>query len=405
VSTATYKYVPRPSWEGAKAFDRVWDAIEDWQTIIPKIQKILATPIEGTDEARRHVEAGHRMARRYLERSSVTRALVTRDRLLSSHVLIVDSAQANVIPDWDRHNPDEARTYLEYIQLPFDPLFIDFGSDGLRFSLGETAVIDFQIYGAQVWTEHDELYMEIFGNFVWKGDRDPIRVGAEKNGVLTPGQQYTCFGTPPTTGEKKLEGGYVYYGNFAEHFSPPWPGYGAWWRDDSSVGTSIGTLATTCFGMMAYRVLAVLFWLESANILVEELAITPQREKKLAKMERRGKSRPAIPHVVRVKPPKTRRKSTPTGDTRNYAYRFEVAGHYMHFPQDTQMGRAAGDKLVYDEAHGWHRRIWCPPHVKGPENKPLVVKTRMVGNTDRLAEAADRVRARNEQVSDSPAIS
>lgn len=59
------------------------------------------------------------------------------------------------------------------------------------------------------------------------------------------------------------------------------------------------------------------------------------------------------------------------------SHRWEVRGHFKHFRRgstfdknvDHRVRTADGDEFV---------RIWCPPHVKGPEDKPLVPKIRRV---------------------------
>lgn len=64
-------------------------------------------------------------------------------------------------------------------------------------------------------------------------------------------------------------------------------------------------------------------------------------------------------------------------ETRDWSHRWEVRGHFKHFRKgpvferhpERRITTHIGDEFV---------RIWCPPHVKGPQDKPLVPKLRTV---------------------------
>lgn len=56
-------------------------------------------------------------------------------------------------------------------------------------------------------------------------------------------------------------------------------------------------------------------------------------------------------------------ETEPTGADANYSHRFIVGGHWRDQPYPSE---------------GIHRQIWISPYVKGPEDKPLIVRPRRV---------------------------
>jgi len=58
----------------------------------------------------------------------------------------------------------------------------------------------------------------------------------------------------------------------------------------------------------------------------------------------------------------------PSGEEANYSHRFIVSGHWRNQPYPSE---------------GIHRQIWISPYVKGPEDKPLVVRPRRVFQWER----------------------
>jgi hypothetical protein len=155
------------------------------------------------------------------------------------------------------------------------------------------------------------------------------------------------------------------------------------------VGGKIGAIETVCIPGLSLeselgqwsvgatfhlfeRAVAVLSWLESANV---EITDAPMSAKGRATAEKKGQR---IALTVRVTPPKSRRQPSNPDNARNYSHRFEVRGHYMHFGEDTRIGGADPTKLSFVPGRGFVRKVWCPPHVKGPENKPLIPKVRTI---------------------------
>lgn len=56
-------------------------------------------------------------------------------------------------------------------------------------------------------------------------------------------------------------------------------------------------------------------------------------------------------------------RSERTGETANYSHRFIVGGHWRN---------------AWYPSQGIHRQIWISPYIKGPEDKPLIVRPRRV---------------------------
>lgn len=117
---------------------------------------------------------------------------------------------------------------------------------------------------------------------------------------------------------------------------------------------------------------AVLYFLESAN--VELVEGQPSRQERRA-VERKGG---AIALTVAIRQSKKRTHQEGEPAPREWSHRWEVRGHYKHFPAGTKLADAKPDTLVGHPTLGRCRRIWCPPYVKGPEDKPLVPKLRVV---------------------------
>lgn len=132
--------------------------------------------------------------------------------------------------------------------------------------------------------------------------------------------------------------------------------------------------------LVAERVWAVLGFLASYNV---ELVDAPLSRRQRARELRKGRQ---IALVVRVKPPK-RRASKHSGSARDFSHRFEVAGHYIHHFERKADGTPNSvfaryatkrpDKVVQIGGQDCVR-FWQPPHVKGPEGKPLVPKVRVL---------------------------
>lgn len=110
------------------------------------------------------------------------------------------------------------------------------------------------------------------------------------------------------------------------------------------------------------RALRALFLLESVNVRL--------REGQPAEPGHRGAGVPSFEVVIREP---TRSEHEPTAQTVDWSHRWEVRGHFKHFRKGA-VYESNPDRRI--EADGdSYVRVWCPPFVKGPANKPLIPKT------------------------------
>jgi hypothetical protein len=103
-------------------------------------------------------------------------------------------------------------------------------------------------------------------------------------------------------------------------------------------------------------------------------------EKPMARAERRRADRegakPALMVDVRTN---SMSSSDPTGTvgTVDWSHRWTVRGHWRHHGEGTAIARRHPSRLVDVPGRGRCVKVWCPPYVKGPADKPLVLKTRV----------------------------
>lgn len=119
--------------------------------------------------------------------------------------------------------------------------------------------------------------------------------------------------------------------------------------------------------------LKLLYMLDSTNVNLERMPVSRQKRRQT---ERDGCE---IAWTVAVTPPKSGSAKSSDPASANYLHRFEVRGNFAHYGPDTQLyQRSPAETIRPCPRCGTCRRIWRPPHVKGPADKPLVVKIRRV---------------------------
>lgn len=326
----------RPAWAAAPMFGRCWSAAE----------------------------------------SSAADGLITalyRDQVLTdlarAHVLSIDPTQAEVLPrvlpafehiaataehDQDKvmAEGDRALTVLadllREVRTPFPVLFIDFGRP-------------VEGYGS----------VPVVGSLVLEGP-SPSRGAIDGQSGLA---------VIPFVGEQVPLPFCIYY---ADTSSPTWrearsSGVVTRWLDPNMDEAPVpedaeeSVIQVRAGGLGAADLtVAILSWLESVNVELIEAPLTPRRRAAALKRGRR------IPQVVHVRQPKSRPRRDVSRGRANYSHRFEVRGHYMHFDESTRVGRSDPTKLSFVPGRGFVRKVWCPPHVKGPTDRPLVPKVRTV---------------------------
>jgi hypothetical protein len=98
-------------------------------------------------------------------------------------------------------------------------------------------------------------------------------------------------------------------------------------------------------------------------------------------MRRAGREDAAIPLEVLIRTTRAATNQSPTAGTVDWQHRWTVRGHWMHFKRGP-VYNANPRKRVLDSTHGECVKVWCPPFVKGPEGKPLVLKARRLDQTN-----------------------
>lgn len=128
---------------------------------------------------------------------------------------------------------------------------------------------------------------------------------------------------------------------------------------------------SNALGSGALRAMRSLLLLECANIDLVDVAPAPPAH--------RAQGRPGYEIVIRQNP---RRYISDNEVTVDWSHRWEVRGHFKHHGPDTPVFRATErrnpSKIIDHPVRGRCVRFWCPPFVKGPENKPLIPKVRRV---------------------------
>ena len=113
----------------------------------------------------------------------------------------------------------------------------------------------------------------------------------------------------------------------------------------------------------------VLTFLESANVELIDAIPLPRSHKAAG-----------VPHYEVVVRQGKKRLVYPDGHqptSADWSHRWEVCGHFKHFRRGVVFDSNA-ERRIHTTDGDEFVRIWCPPHVKGPEDKPLIPKTRKV---------------------------
>lgn len=123
---------------------------------------------------------------------------------------------------------------------------------------------------------------------------------------------------------------------------------------------------------------SVLYMLDSANVDLVEASV---------QHERGHVGHGKIRYEILVQPSKSRYKRRDDTQPANYSHRFEVRGNFAHHYETkpdgtenklfTKWSMERPEKII-EHAGRPCIRIWRPPYVKGPSDKPLVPKVRRI---------------------------
>lgn len=112
--------------------------------------------------------------------------------------------------------------------------------------------------------------------------------------------------------------------------------------------------------------------LEAVNVEIQEAELS-RAERRRA--ERSG-AEPALEVIIQHKHSTSKTENDITRSI-DWQHRWTVRGHWKHFTKGPVFN-ANPRKRVIDSKHGECIKIWCPPFIKGPEGKPLILKSRRV---------------------------
>lgn len=116
-----------------------------------------------------------------------------------------------------------------------------------------------------------------------------------------------------------------------------------------------------------WAIYGTLLVLESANVDLVQTAGPP-----------RGHQAHGVPHFeVVIRQNSKRYVSGRPPQAQDWSHRWEVRGHFKHFRRGATYDANPDRRVLMPDGTDCVR-IWCPPYVKGPQDKPLIPKRRVI---------------------------
>jgi hypothetical protein len=363
-----------PRWAGSLAFERAW------AKLMPVVRDAEFTRGENADP-------------------QALMAATLMQSMEAAHLLKLDPEQFKVRPPWEQ--PSAAYEYAVDANLPFPTVFYEFtgpagyspritgatsglGSDEYPINLAAAIVrrdflnrlvVEPLIVGPNGWPDVLPVGTIVFGE---GGEEYEERDGvAEVLQSLAGVTSISCGVRLETLMPDSPVKGWVLFPGTRDEVERDFPGGATAVLESARTMLYIGS-----------RVLAALSILDAE---VVEIVEAPLERREQRRQEKRGWR---ISLIVRIRAPKKYRNgNAPTGEEAHYSHRFWVVGHTKHFGVATQMAMARPDLVRPCLRCGACRRIWTPPFVKGPPDKPLILKSLV---------ADDRLKARRDAYGDTP---
>lgn len=336
----------RPEWGAAGTFPQAWDAAE-------------------------------MMVRDGRPGRAVDLGVIVLRGLLGAHVVSIapEQVMALPLPALEQDEPDAygltAQKFLG-TRLPFDPLYISFGRQGIRLArFGDPAAPGVSTLGV------------LLASSAALGEP---QLGPEP--VVIP--LVTMPGDPKYAGLAYFHGWTQPAITTEREGLGPGPSWKTW-----GISGDIPAEVKAAFGIdekadndgktmdvdAAEIAAEVIYFMESVNV---DLAPAPVSRQERRAVERKGGK---IGLVVKVREPKRRRPTDPSGDHRDFSHRFERRGGYVHNFETKGDGSPNANFATYERTRPEKRivveglpcyRFWRRDTVVGPVDKPLVVKVRDV---------------------------
>ena len=366
------------------------------------------------EHARRIADSGPMKIRSTDNPARQALSIIEASHLRDAHVIRVDPEQVEVLPEWE--SDQEAIEFGIDAQLPFETVYLDFeGVGGIAPHAGLDAYDSpLTITGALMFRQGTDIL--VVAPYGWAGPRE--KIGDRDSHYESPGwfmfDRDRLVAVTRDTGE----------------INHPAVADKEMLLDPDGTGALAATVATDyCIGAFLdegdapeemkglpgwavlpfHRGLALEAWgkpEDEHSLMVERimwwsdllwkltkkamaaLSIVEAEEVELveARMEKRDRKRavkrgwPIADQVV-IRPRKRYNgdRPAPSGEEARYSHRFWRRGTYAHYPLGTRIADARPD-LVKPCARiegncGFCRRVWHPPTIVGPEDKPLVLKT------------------------------
>lgn len=309
--------------------------------------------------------------------------------------LVVTPAQLHAVPDLTLRQSWETITGGD--RAPFPLTWIEVGGDLL---------VDVQALGGTTWesTGTDTKLHRLLGfmlNDFADGSAlvmqavmqevEAVTPGVRRFGAdLNPGVKLVIPRTPTAFDGARLDGATVVLRGVADdheellHGGEDAPFFieaaRSFQHPDGEGGATMdrenGMLVVLTEGWLPY-VAGLLMLLGSTNV---DAGRDPEQ---MSREQRRAVKRGAVePDFILVRQRRTRRADggEPTG--RHLTKRHEVRGHFKHWGEGTRAYELSDPaKRRHSSDRGHHVRYWTPPHVRGPQDAPLIIRPRKLSGT------------------------
>jgi hypothetical protein len=303
-----------------------------------------------------------------------------RDTMAQSRVIVLQPEQAEAVPPLSDSWIEEI-DLLAGVRLPFPATFLEIGAGFKRSGhTREAPWSETPLYGALLTEAPGRVGCACMP--VWCVDGQPLLQGytapigtnlddlLSRNAARSSGRSLrgessllTTVNTDARPNERAPEQPHSERIGVWHALPPALLG-----QTDPNTGQTVERESSEALRAGTVRALRAMYLLESSNVeLVERTEALP-----------RAHRAHGIPHYdVSIRQNNRRTKGDPSGQHIDYSHRFEVRGHFKHFGPDTRLFQASGPAKVLDlPDRGACVRLWCPPFVKGPADKPLIPKRR-----------------------------
>ena len=377
-----------PRWAGSHSFGPVLEQAR-------KVSRAIPMHLGGTNNAPRQVMA-------VAEAGELERA----------HVVRIDPEQVEVLPEWE--SGEELIEYALEAELPFETVYFDFEREGglapgvgfdmygnpltltgaLMFRRVDTGALtvapigwpeDARIErGSETWSRYETTGWFCFDREVLRNARGDLIAASTMPLVLN-----ALDGTSADATILSADGCANSLAGPGDEEKPmlPWPGYAVLPTNRRDMIVTFGEQEAAeqlvWWGDMIWalvkKAMAALTIVEAEECVLVD---APMEKRDRKRAEKRGW--PIAQQVVirpRRKYVNERERVRRETEESRYSHRFWRRGTHAHYPLGTRMADTRPDlvkacpRLDPETNCGFCRRVWHPPCIVGPDDKPLVLKT------------------------------